>query len=54
MIKYKKGILPKCEKIQSTKQGLYSNEIFAFDIEVSSFWLDEKGNILDLKKANEK
>ena len=53
MIKYKKGILPKCEKVQSTKQGLYSNEIFAFDIEVSSFWLDEKGNILDLKKANE-
>ena len=54
MIKYKKGILPKCDKVQSTKQGLYSNEIFTFDIEVSSFWLDEKRNILDLKKANEK
>ena len=45
---------PMGEKVQSTKQCLYSNEIFSFDIEVSSFWLDEKGNILDLKKANEK
>ena len=53
MIKYKKGILPKCDKVQSTKQCLYSNEIFTFDIEVSSFWLDKNCNILDLKKANE-
>lgn len=53
MIKYKKGVLSKCEKVKLTKQGLYSDEIFTFDIEVSSFWIDENGAILDLAKANE-